>query len=144
MQQSIDAAAVDAILKAQIEQFKTDIRVVEEGRIVELGDGIARVKGLPSAMAGEMLEFPHGLYGIALNLEEDEIGTVLMGETASIKEGDPVKLTGKIIQVPVGPELVGRVVDPLGQPIDGQGPVNAKAWRPVEWKAPGVVDRQPV
>ncbi|MDP1808861.1 MAG: F0F1 ATP synthase subunit alpha [Actinomycetota bacterium] len=141
---SIDASAIDTILKTQIEQFKIEFEVVEEGRIVELGDGIARVKGLPSAMAGEMLAFPHGLYGIALNLEEDEIGAVLVGETALVKEGDPVKLTGKIIQVPVGPELVGRVVDPLGQPIDGKGPINAATYRPIEWNAPGVIDRQPV
>lgn len=141
---SIDASAIDAILKAQIEQFKTKIEVVEEGTIVELGDGIARIKGLPSAMAGEMLAFPNGLYGIALNLEENEIGAVLMGETSSVKEGDPVTLTGKIIQVPVGPELIGRVVDPLGQPIDGEGPINATTYRPIEWNAPGVVDRQKV
>jgi len=141
---SIDASAIDAVLKAQIEQFKTEVEVVEEGTITELGDGIARVKGLPSAMAGEMLAFPHGLYGIALNLEEDEIGAVLMGETSLIKEGDPVKLTGKIVQVPAGPELVGRVVDALGNPIDGRGPINAKTFRPVEWMAPGVIDRQPV
>jgi len=141
---AIDASAIDAILKAQIEQFRTEIEVVEEGTIVELGDGIARIKGLPSAMAGEMLSFPHGLYGIALNLEEDEIGAVLMGETSLVKEGDPVKLTGKIIQVPVGPELVGRVVDPLGQPIDGKGSINATTYRPIEWNAPGVIDRQKI
>ncbi|HEB13211.1 MAG TPA: F0F1 ATP synthase subunit alpha, partial [Actinobacteria bacterium] len=144
MEQSIDAAAIDAVLKAQIEQFKTAVELVEEGEIIELGDGIARIKGLPSAMAGELLAFPGGLFGIALNLEEDEIGAVLMGETALVKEGDPVKSTGKIVQVPVGEELVGRVVNPLGQPLDGKGPINAKAFRPVEWRAPGVIDRQPV
>lgn len=139
-----DVSAVESIFKTQIDQFKAAVEVVEEGTIVELGDGIARVKGLPGAMAGEMLSFPHGLYGIALNLEEDEIGAVLMGETSLVKEGDPVKLTGKIIQVPVGPELIGRVVDPLGQPIDGKGPINAATYRPIEWNAPGVIDRQPV
>lgn len=144
MQQSIDASTIDAVLKAQIEQFQTEIQVVEEGIVVELGDGIARIKGLPNAMAGELLAFPHGLYGIALNLEEDEIGAVLMGDTTVIKEGDPVKCTGTIVQVPAGPELVGRVVNSLGQPLDGKGPINAKNFRPVEWRAPGVVDRQPV
>lgn len=144
MIESIDAATIDAILKKQIEQFKADVEVVEEGTVVEVGDGIARIKGLPSAMAGELLAFPHGLYGIALNLEKDQLGAVIMGETTVVKEGDPVRCTGTIVQVPVGEELIGRVVNPLGQPLDGKGPINAKQFRPVEWKAPGVVERQPV
>ncbi len=144
MQQSIDASKIDKVLKKQIDEFKTQLDVAEQGSVIELGDGIARLKGLPSAMAGELLAFPNGIFGIALNLEQDEIGAVLLGDTAEIKAGDPVKCTGKIVQVPVGPEMIGRVVDPLGQPIDGKGPINAKAFRPVEWAAPGVIDRQPV
>ncbi len=144
MQNSIDTAAIDAILKAQIEQFEAEIEVVEEGTVIELGDGIARVQGLPGAMAGELLAFPNGLFGIALNLEEDEIGAVLMGDTTKVKEGDPVKCTGTIVQVPVGEEMIGRVVNSLGQPIDGKGPINSKQFRPVEWQAPGIVERKPV
>ena len=144
MKNSIDTAAIDAVLEAQIKQFAAEIEVVEEGTVLELGDGIARVKGLPSAMAGELLSFPNGIYGIALNLEEDEIGVVLMGDTRAVKEGDPVKCTGTIVQVPVGEELIGRVVDSLGKPLDGKGPINAKQFRPVEWRAPGIVDRKPV
>jgi F-type H+/Na+-transporting ATPase subunit alpha len=144
MQQSIDTSTIDAILKAQIERFQTEVRAVEEGTVVELGDGIARIKGLPGAMAGELLAFPHGLYGMALNLEENEIGAVLLGHSTGLTTGDTVKCTGTIVQVPVGPEMVGRIVDPMGQPLDGKGPINAKQFRPVEWKAPGVVDRQPV
>ncbi len=144
MNSKIDAAVVDSILKKQIEEFKSEIEVVEEGQIIELGDGIARVSGLKSVMAGELLSFPNDLFGMALNLEEEEIGVVLLGETSLVKEGDPVKGTGKIVEVPVGDELIGRVVDALGEPIDGKGPINSKENRPVEWMAPGVVDRQPV
>ncbi len=144
MNSKIDAALVDSILKKQIEEFKSEIEIVEEGNIIELGDGIARVSGLKSAMAGELLSFPNDLYGMALNLEEDEIGVVLLGETSLVKEGDPVKGTGKIVQVPVGDELIGRVVNALGEPIDGKSPINSKESRPVEWNAPGVVERQPV
>lgn len=144
MNSKIDAAVVDSILKKQIEEFKSEIEVVEEGQIIELGDGIARVNGLKSVMAGELLSFPNDLFGMALNLEEDEIGVVLLGETSLVREGDPVKGTGKIVQVPVGDEMIGRVVDALGEPIDGKGPINSKENRPVEWMAPGVVDRQPV
>jgi len=140
----IDAAAIDNILKKQIEEYQAKVEVVEEGTIVELGDGIARITGLKGAMAGELLSFPKNLFGMALNLEKDLIGAVLMGETALIKEGDPVKRTGKIVQVPVGEELIGRVVNPLGEPLDGKGPINATEFRPVEWKAPGVIDRSPV
>lgn len=144
MQSKIDAATIDNILKRQIQEWHPEVEVVEEGTIVEVGDGIARIRGLRSAMAGEMLAFPNNLYGMALNLEEDEIGAVLLGDTTLVKEGDPVKCTGRIVQVPVGDELVGRVINPLGEPLDGKGPIDAKQFRPVEWKAPGVVDRQPV
>jgi F-type H+-transporting ATPase subunit alpha len=111
---------------------------------VSVGDGIARVHGVEKTMAGEMLEFPHGIYGIALNLEEDSVGAVLLGDYTEIKEGDPVKRTGRIISVPVGPEMVGRVVNALGQPVDGKGPVVSKHTMPIERLAPGVVDRNPV
>lgn len=140
----IDAATIDNILKKQIVEYQAKVEVVEEGTIIELGDGIARITGLKGAMAGELLSFPKNLYGMALNLEKDLIGAVLMGETSLIKEGDPVKRTGKIVQVPVGEELIGRVVNPLGEPLDGKGPINATEFRPVEWRAPGVIDRQPV
>src|SRR5512132_1914208 len=114
------------------------------GTVVSIGDGIARVHGVERAMAGEMLEFPHGVFGIALNLEEDSVGTVLLGEYTEIKEGDQVKRTGRIISVPVGEELLGRVVNALGQPVDGKGPIATQTFAPIERLAPGVVDRQPV
>ena len=109
-----------------------------------IGDGIARVHGVERAMAGEMLEFPHGVFGIALNLEEDSVGAVLLGDYKEIKEGDAVKRTGRIISVPVGEAMLGRVVNALGQPIDGKGPIQTKKFLPIERLAPGVVDRQPV
>jgi F-type H+-transporting ATPase subunit alpha len=140
----ISASLISEVLEREIKKFSTKVEVVEEGRVIEVGDGIARVRGLGGAMAAEMLLFPNNIYGIALNLEEKEIGAVLMGDTTLVKEGDPVRCTGKIVQVPVGKELIGRVVDPLGNQLDGKGPINAKKFRPVEWKAPGVVDRQPV
>jgi F-type H+-transporting ATPase subunit alpha len=118
--------------------------VAEVGSIISIGDGIARVHGVDNAMAGEMLEFPHGVYGIALNLEEESVGAVLLGEFKEIKEGDQVKRTGRIISVPVGDEMLGRVVNALGQPIDGKGPIVSKQTSPIERIAPGVVDRQSV
>src|SRR5205807_2381097 len=121
-----------------------DVDVAEEGTVITMGDGIARVHGVERAMAGEMLEFPHSVFGIALNLEEESVGTVLLGDFKEIKEGDPVKRTGRIISVPVGEEMLGRVVNALGQPIDGKGPVATKQFSPIERLAPGVVDRQPV
>src|SRR5512132_942870 len=114
------------------------------GTVVSIGDGIARVHGVERAMAGEMLEFPHGVFGIALNLEEDSVGTVLLGEYTEIKEGDQVKRTGRIISVPVGEEMLGRVVNALGQPVDGKGPIATRNFAPIERIAPGVVDRQSV
>jgi F-type H+/Na+-transporting ATPase subunit alpha len=114
------------------------------GTVVSVGDGIARVEGVERVMAGEMLEFPHGVFGIALNLEEDGVGTVLLGDFTVIREGDTVKRTGRIISVPVGEELVGRVVNALGQPVDGKGPIATTTYAPIERLAPGVVDRQPV
>src|SRR5213593_4614724 len=135
---------ISKIIREQIGSFAVDVDVAEVGSIISIGDGIARVHGVDNAMAGEMLEFPHGVFGIALNLEEDSIGTVLLGEYREIKEGDPVKRTGRIISVPVGDEMLGRVVNALGQPIDGKGPITTKQYSPIERIAPGVVDRQSV
>src|ERR671919_1947934 len=141
---NIKAEEISKIIREQIGSFAVDVDVSEVGSIISIGDGIARVHGVENAMAGEMLEFPHGVFGIALNLEEDSVGTVLLGEYREIKEGDPVKRTGRIISVPVGEEMLGRVVNALGQPIDGKGPILTKQFAPIERLAPGVVDRQPV
>ncbi|MCC7125163.1 MAG: F0F1 ATP synthase subunit alpha [Acidobacteria bacterium] len=141
---SIRSDEISKIIKDQIGSFAVDVDVAEVGTVTSLGDGIARLHGCERAMAGEMLEFPHGVIGVALNLEEDSIGAVLMGEYRAIKEGDPVKRTGRIISVPVGEEMLGRVVNALGQPIDGKGPILTKQFAPIERIAPGVVDRQPV
>src|SRR5215203_2362586 len=140
----IRAEEISKIIRDQIGSYAVDVDVAEVGTIVSVGDGIARVHGVENTMAGEMLEFPHGIFGIALNLEEESVGAVLLGDFTEIKEGDPVKRTGRIISVPVGPELVGRVVNALGQPIDGKGPVVSKQSMPIERIAPGVVDRSPV
>jgi F-type H+/Na+-transporting ATPase subunit alpha len=140
----IKAEEISKIIREQIGSFAVDVDVAEVGSIISVGDGIARVHGVDKAMAGEMLEFPHGVFGIALNLEEDSVGAVLLGEFNEIKEGDPVKRTGRIISVPVGEEMLGRVVNALGQPIDGKGPVITKQYSSIERLAPGVVDRQPV
>ena len=140
----IKAEEISKIIREQIGSYSVDVDVAEVGSIVSLGDGIARVHGVENAMAGEMLEFPHGIFGIALNLEEESVGAVLLGEFQKLKEGDQVRRTGRIISVPVGDELLGRVVNALGQPIDGKGPVATKQFAPIERLAPGVVDRQPV
>src|ERR687890_2814940 len=141
---NLKADEISKIIREQIGSFAVDVDVAEVGTVVSLGDGIARVHGCQRAMAGEMLEFPHGVFGIALNLEEDSVGCVLLGEYREIKEGDPVKRTGRIISVPVGEEMLGRVVNALGQPIDGKGPILTNRQFPIERIAPGVVDRQPV
>src|ERR1700730_6510830 len=140
----IKADEISKIIREQIGSYAVDVDVAEVGSIISIGDGIARVHGVENAMAGEMLEFPHGVFGIALNLEEESVGCVLLGEFREIKEGDLVKRTGRIISVPVGEELLGRVVNALGQPIDGKGPIVSKQSLPIERLAPGVVDRQPV
>src|SRR5512134_2198669 len=140
----IRAEEISKIIRDQIGSYAVDVDVAEVGTIVSIGDGIARVHGVENAMAGEMLEFPHGVFGIALNLEEESVGAVLLGEYTEIKEGDTVKRTGRIISVPVGEEMVGRVVNALGQPIDGKGPIVAKKFMEIERLAPGVVDRSPV
>jgi F-type H+-transporting ATPase subunit alpha len=141
---TIKAEDISKIIREQIGSFAVDVDVAEVGTVVSLGDGIARVEGVDRVMYGEMLEFPHDVFGIALNLEEDGIGTVLLGNFKLVKEGDTVKRTGRIISVPVGDELLGRVVNALGQPIDGKGPIATTAFSPIERLAPGVVDRQPV
>src|SRR5918994_2191285 len=141
---TIKADEISKIIREQIGSFAVAVDVAEVGTVVSLGDGISRVHGCQRAMAGEMLEFPHGIFGIALNLEEESVGAVLLGDYTEIKEGDPVKRTGRIISVPVGEEMLGRVVNALGQPIDGKGPILTKQVAPIERIAPGVVDRQPV
>jgi F-type H+-transporting ATPase subunit alpha len=140
----IKAEEISKIIREQIGSYAVDVDVAEVGSIISLGDGIARIHGVENAMAGEMLEFPHGVMGIALNLEEESVGAVLLGEFKAIKEGDTVKRTGRIISVPVGEEMLGRVVNALGQPIDGKGPITTRRFAPIERLAPGVVDRQPV
>jgi F-type H+-transporting ATPase subunit alpha len=141
---SIKADEIVSVLKQQIEGFKAGVDVAEVGTVVAVGDGIARVNGLETCMSGELLELPHGVFGMALNLEEGSVGAVLLGEFHKIKEGDTVKRTGRIMEVPVGDGLVGRVVDPLGQPQDGKGPIATDHTGTLERIAPGVVDRQPV
>jgi F-type H+-transporting ATPase subunit alpha len=140
----IQADEIARLLRDEIEHYDKVVNVSETGSVISVGDGIARVYGLENVMSGEMVEFPHGVTGIALNLEEDQVGAVLLGEYQEIKEGDEVRRTGKIMSVPVGEALIGRVVNGLGQPIDGKGPVVSSDSRPVEAIAPGVVDRYPV
>jgi F-type H+-transporting ATPase subunit alpha len=140
----IKADEITQILRQQIESYKQTLAVEETGTVLAVGDGIARIYGLDRCMAGEMLEFPHGVTGIALNLEEDQVGAVLLGDYTEVEEGDTVKRTKKINSVPVGDALVGRVVNPLGQPLDDKGPVPSEQRNPLERLAPGVVDRQPV
>ena len=140
----IKAEEISAIIKEKIKGFEKQTDVKETGSVIQVGDGIAKVYGLDGAMAGEMLEFPGGLYGITLNLEEDNVGAVLMGDDVGIKEGDPVKRTGRIAEIPVGDAIVGRVVNAIGQPIDGKGPIKAQQSSLIEVVAPGVITRQSV
>src|SRR3954447_13431677 len=140
----IRASEINEIIRREIENFDTGVTVSEVGTVIKLGDGIAELHGLEKVMAGELLEFPHDVRGLALNLEEDKVGAVLFGDFQKIKEGDLVKRTGRIMQVPVGDALVGRVVDVLGNPIDDAGPIVTDHYFPVERIAPGVIDRQPV
>jgi F-type H+-transporting ATPase subunit alpha len=141
---NIKADEISKILREQIANYEQTVAVEEVGSVISVGDGIARIHGLEKVMAGEMLAFPHNVYGIALNLEEDQVGTVLLGEYFEIKEGDTVKRTNTIMSVPVGEALIGRVVNPLGEPVDDKGPIEAKQRNPLERIAPGVLDRQPV
>lgn len=141
---SINAEEISTLIKQQIENYDADIEVSDVGTVIEVGDGIARAHGLDNAMAGELLEFSNGVMGLAQNLEESNVGIVILGPYTDIKEGDEVRRTGRIMEVPVGEQLLGRVVNPLGQPIDGKGPIETGKTRPIESPAPGVMDRQSV
>jgi F-type H+/Na+-transporting ATPase subunit alpha len=141
---NIKADEISKILREQIENYEQTVAVDEVGAIISVGDGIARIHGLEKVMAGEMLAFPHNIFGIALNLEEEEVGAVLLGESSELKEGDVVKRTNTIMSVPVGDALIGRVLNPLGEPVDDKGPINTRERNPLERIAPGVLDRQPV
>ncbi|MDD6785813.1 MAG: F0F1 ATP synthase subunit alpha, partial [Eggerthellales bacterium] len=144
----ITAQSIDEALRRQLDNLSTSVESREVGTVISIGDGIARIDGLKDAMAGELLEFVGAngqtVYGLAQNLEEDEVGAVLLGNVTAIKENDQVKTTGRIVEVPSGKEMLGRVVNPLGMPIDGKGPIKAEGYRPVEFKAPGVISRKPV
>ncbi|MGH7787235.1 MAG: F0F1 ATP synthase subunit alpha [Candidatus Binatia bacterium] len=140
----IRAAEISDIIKRQIKEYEREVEVRETGRVLATGDGIARIYGLDKAAAGELLEFPNNIYGLVLNLEEDHVGAAIFGEAHEVHEGDEVKRTGRIAEVPVGEALLGRVVDALGQPIDGKGPIQSNTTRRIELKAPGIVARQPV
>jgi len=141
---NLRADEISSLIQKQIEGFEVGVELKETGRVISVGDGIARIYGLENAMSGELLSFPNDLSGMVLNLEEDNIGAILLGFDDKIKEGDEVKRTGRIMEVPIGPELVGRVVNALGQPIDGKGPVNTKQFGPIERIAPGVIERKSV
>ena len=132
---------ITAIIKQQIQDYDVDLNVDDVGTVLDVGDGIAHIYGLERAMAGELLELPHGVYGLVLNLELDNVGAVLLGDDFLIKEGDQVRRTGKIMDVPAGDALIGRVVNPLGQPLDGKGAIQATERRPIEHPAPGIADR---
>ncbi len=140
----IQADEIERLLREEIENYDQAVNVAEVGSVISVGDGIARIHGLDHCMAGELIEFPRGVAGIALNLEEDQVGAVLLGDWTEIKEGDEVRRTGRIMSVPVGEALLGRVVDALGNPLDGKGPIRTTHYNPLERLAPGVVDRQPV
>ena len=140
----INAAEISEIIKRQLAGYEAEVDLQEVGRVIEVGDGIARVYGLEKAMAGELLTFPGDVVGMVLNLEQDQVGAVLLGDDKAIKEGDTVKRTNRIAQVPVGEALVGRVVNALGLPVDGKGPIPTTEFRPIERYAPGVVDRRSV
>ena len=135
---------ISAVIKEQIKSYKKELEISDFGTVIQIGDGIARIYGLENCMAGELLEFPGEIFGMALNLEEDNVGAVIMGPDREIKEGDIVKPTKRVVEVPVGPELIGRVVNPLGQPIDGKGPIKTSKKRPIENRAPGVLQRKSV
>src|ERR1700760_1588602 len=140
----IKADEITELLRQQIENYDRRITVDEVGTVISLGDGIARLHGLDKVMAGELIEFPHGVMGLAMNLEEDQVGAVLLGDYTEIREGNEVKRSGKIMSVPVGDAMIGRVVNALGQPIDDRGPINTTQTLPVERLAPGVIHRQGV
>src|SRR5919204_482923 len=134
---------ITSILRERIENFDTESNLAEVGNVLQVGDGIARIHGLENCVALEMLELEHGVIGLAFNLEEDNVGAALFGDWEEVKEGEPVRRTGRVASVPVGEGLLGRVIDPLGNPLDGQGPIESSETRPLEFKAPGVVRRPP-
>src|SRR5437667_6970173 len=138
------ADEITSLLRQEIENYERANDLSETGSVISVGDGIARIHGLEKVMAGELIEFPRNVSGIAMNLEEDQVGAVLLGDYTVIREGDEVKRTSRIMSIPVGEGMVGRVVDALGAPIDGKGPIHADAFNPVERLAPGVIDRRPV
>ena len=140
----IKTEKITSLLKEQIEKFDSSVDVSEVGEVIEIGDGVARVTGLENVMSSELVELPNGVYGMALNLEDDNVGIVLFGETSLVKEGDLAKRTGKVVEVPVGDAMLGRVVNPLGQPIDGKGTIETKESLAIERKALGVMARAPV
>ena len=135
---------ITKIIREQIKHYETKLESDETGIVILVGDGIAKVSGLDQCMAGELVELPNGSFGMAQNLEEDTVSVVILGTDAGIKEGDTVKRTGRVVSVPVGEAMIGRVVNALGEPIDGKGPVAAAAYRPIEMPAPGIIDREPV
>src|SRR4051794_23267365 len=139
-----NSGEIATVIQQEIEQFGAQIDVREVGRVLEVGDGIARVYGLSGVMAQEMVEFPNGVIGLAFNLEENSVGVIILGDYLQIAEGDEVKSTGRLLSVPVGEAVIGRVIDPLGNPLDGKGPINTTERRPVESNAPGIAERQPV
>src|SRR3982750_2410539 len=138
------ADEITRVLRDEIENYDSTVNVSETGFVISVGDGIARIHGLETVMAGELIQFPHNVSGLALNLEEDQVGAVLLGDYTEIKEGDEVRRTGRIMSLPVGEGMIGRVVDSLGNPIDGRGPIDTTKFNPLEALAPGVIDRQPV
>ena len=135
---------ITSILRKQIEQYDVETDLAEVGTVLQIGDGIARVYGLESCVSMELIELEHGVTGLAFNLEEDNVGAALFGDWEQVKEGEPVRRSGRVGDVPVGEALIGRIVDPLGNPLDGGGPIESSERRPLEFKAPGVIDRQPV
>mgnify|MGYP002513525845 CR=1 FL=1 len=133
---------ISSVIKDQIKRYAADLEVSEVGTVIQVADGIARVHGLEKAMQGELLEFPGEVYGMVMNLEEDNVGAVLLGSARNINEGDTVKTTGRVVEVPVGDALLGRVVNSLGQPVDGKGPIEAVKYMPIETPAPGIIERK--
>ncbi len=140
----IDSSRIASLIKDELKTYRKEARAEEIGRVMMAGDGIARVSGLSDTMAGEMLRFPGDVYGVALNLDKNGIGVIILGEAAKIQEGDPVRCTGRILEIPVGEELIGRIIDPMGKPLDNKDPIKARTYRPVEFMAPDVISRQPV
>jgi len=140
----IDSKKISSLISDELKTYKKEAKIEEVGKVIMAGDGIARISGLSKAMAGEMLQFPGDVYGVALNLDKNEIGAIILGEYTNIQEGDQVKCTGRILEIPAGEEMVGRIVDPLGRPQDNKGPIKPKEHRPIEFSAPDVISRQPV